>query len=298
MWLLFALTSAFFYAAAGMVVRYSVDKNVRDPRGVIAIHAFGALLVGVVVWLVTGAKTIPAAEAIWPLLSGVLCWMGAIGYLRAYTIDDASNVVILQQMQLPLTIILGFVILGDSMTGRQLAAVAVILFGVLLASKTHKGFHLRNKWTFIYILFSAFCWAGMALLGRHSAQKYDIFAYNLYLMISYSLFSFLQSALHPSTKSGLIDNLRPFSHRIVWVIVFSEVVFTVATLTQLKAFSSVSAGLVVSVGSSEIFFSIIIGTIMTKLLPHMIKETIDRRTLALKICGGIVACGGIALLNK
>jgi hypothetical protein len=74
--------------------------------------------------------------------------------------------------------------------------------------------------------------------------------------------------------------------------------FTLATLTQLKALSSTSTGLVFSVAASEVFFSLVIGLTLTKLWPHIIKEDIDHRTVRLKVCGAIIAVAGIVLLNR
>lgn len=298
MWLLFALASAFCFASAGMIVRYSMNKNVRDPQGIIAIHAVGALVVAIVIWLISGARMVHGGDVLLAVGAGILTGLAAFGYFRAYTIDDASNVSLLQQMSIPMTIVLGYLVLGDEISRLQIIAVIIIILGVLLASKSHGSFRLRNKLTFFYILFATVCWAVMAIIMRHSVEKYDVYTFNLLLVVGYTILALLQSALHPPTKRGLKANLKPFSHRIVWVIVLAEVVFTVATLAQLKALSTTSAGLVTSVTASEVFFSLMIGLTLTKLMPHIIKEDIERGTVILKVTGACITVVGIVLINQ
>lgn len=298
MWILYALVSALFYATANMFTKFSITKVVRDQMGIIAVHAIAAMVLITLVWLVRGQPGLVSQnDVMMAIVSGGLIGAGALFYFKAFNMADASMVTLLLQVMVPMTMLAGFIFLGDKIGPLQLLASAIILGGVVLATWSRKGFHLNSTKVIPVIIGATVITTSVLIISRSVVVNNDIIAFTFYQMVGLGIFGVLYTLFHPPTRKGFIKNMRPFHPRMLIVITTAEALYDLALLAQLKAFTYVNAGLVISVAASEVFISIILGLLLTKFLPHIISEKIDKKTLGRKFAAGVLITSGIVMLN-
>lgn len=142
-WILFALGAALFYSAAGMVTKYSIDKNVRDPDGIVPIHAGTAFMITFVIWAILGFHVPNSQDILTSIAAGVAICLGALAIFKAYKIEDASTITLLGQVSGPLTLVLGYIFLHEGVVIRQAIGRVVILFAVFLVQKAKVNLESR-----------------------------------------------------------------------------------------------------------------------------------------------------------
>jgi len=298
MWILFALLSALCFAIASMVQKFSISKVVRDQRGIIAVHVIAAMCWISIVWIVRGRSGLGSnSDIIWALTSGVLMGAGALFYFKAFHIEDASVVTLLNQAIVPFTLLAGFLFLSDKVGGLQVVAAAIIIFGVSMASWSRKGFHLRTTAVIPVMLGATLLTTAVLIISKYIVDNNEVIAYTFYQTVGFAIFGILLTLIHPATRRGFKKNMHPFHPKMLLVIVLAEFLYVAGMLAQLKAFTYANAGLVLSVCTSEIFLAILFGLLLTKTLPHMINEKIDRKTLGRKFVAGVLIASGIVMLN-
>lgn len=298
MWIIYALFSAFFYAAATMFTKYSVSKVVRDNKGIVVLHAIAAFGLISVLWVLVGMPVLGNAwDLILALISGALIGVAATFYFKAFNMEDASVVTLLTQVIVPLTLIAGLVFLGDSVKVLQILAAIIILSGVVIVTWSRKGFHLHSTKVLPIMACATVATTTVLILSKAVLNRSDTITFTFYQTIGYLVYSALNTIVMPSMRRGFMKNMRPFHPKMLAIIGTSEILFLLAILAQFKAFTLVNAGLVLSVGASEVFISIILGFILTKTVPHLISEKIDKKTINRKIIAGVLIVAGISVLN-
>lgn len=133
-WLLYALLSA---AAAGATAVLA-KVGVRDVPSNLAT-AIRTTVVLVFAWglvLARGeASALPALgrrTVTFLVLSGLATGLSWIAYFKALQLAPASKVAPIDKLSLPLTVLLAWLMLGEPITPRLLAGVALMVVGALL----------------------------------------------------------------------------------------------------------------------------------------------------------------------
>lgn len=298
MWILLSLLSAFFYAAATMFTKYSVSKVIRDQKGIVLIHAVAAQLLITILWILMGRESLASTQdVILAIISGALIGFAAIFYFKAFNMEDASVVTLLTQIIVPMTMIAGIVVLGDSVNWIQVLAAAIILAGVVISAWSRKGFHLQTTDVIPVIVIATIITTALLIISKSVLDRNGTIAFAFHQTIGNVIFGILITLFVPSIRKGFKKNMKPFHAKTLLTILTCEFLYVIAVLTQFKAFTYVNAGLVIAVGASEVFIAILLGLLLTKFLPHIIREKVDRRTIGRKIIAGILIVSGIVILN-
>lgn len=290
--------AAVFYAIASMIAKYSVSKVVRVQSGIVVVHALATYVLVLVLWLAFGRPTLNNVhDEILSIISGVFIGFAAVYYFRAFNMEDISVVTLLVQIVVPMTMLAGVIFLNDSIGPLQMLASTFILGGVTFATWGRKGFHLHSTKIIPVVLVATAFTTAVLIIAKSVVVHSDTIAYTYYQTLGYVLYGVVFTAIHPKTRLGFLKNVRPFHPEMLLVILGSEVLYTLALLSQLKAYKYVNPGLVASVGASEVFLSILLGYALTKLVPHIISEKIDKKTVGRKVVAGVMIVSGIVLLN-
>ena len=133
-WLIYALGSAIAAAATAILAKVGVE----GVPSTLAT-AFRTTIVLVIAWslvLVLGERpallTMPRRSWIFLSLSGVATGLSWLAYFRALQLGPASRVAPIDKLSLPLTIVLAAVVLGESISWKVAAGVAMMTAGALL----------------------------------------------------------------------------------------------------------------------------------------------------------------------
>ena len=133
-WLGYAFASALAAAATAILAKVGVE----GVPSTLAT-AFRTAVVLVIAWamvLALGERqalaSMPRRAWIFLSLSGVATGLSWLAYFRALQLGPASRVAPIDKLSLPLTIVLAAVVLGESISWKVAAGVALMTAGALL----------------------------------------------------------------------------------------------------------------------------------------------------------------------
>ena len=134
MWILFALASAIFAGLTSILAKCGIrktDSTLATAVRTVVVLAFSWLMVFVV-----GSQSqltrIPGRTLLFLVLSGLSTGASWLCYFRALQTGDINKVVPIDKSSTVLTILLAFVLLGETPDVYSLVGVALILAGTLL----------------------------------------------------------------------------------------------------------------------------------------------------------------------
>ena len=170
MWILFALASAIFAGLTSILAKCGIrktDSTLATAVRTVVVLAFSWLMVFVV-----GSQSqltrIPGRTLLFLVLSGLSTGASWLCYFRALQTGDINKVVPIDKSSTVLTILLAFVLLGETPDVYSLAGVALILAGTLLmverkASSAPAG---KGGGWFLYAVLSAVFASLTSILGK------------------------------------------------------------------------------------------------------------------------------------
>lgn len=134
MWILFAAGSAFFAGVTAILAKCGIRKTDSDVG-----TAVRTSVVLIFAWTIAGMGgsageifKIPLKVWVFLLLSGLCTGASWLCYFKALQLGDINKVVPIDKCSIVWTILLAFVLLGESISGWKLAGLAAIMAGTFL----------------------------------------------------------------------------------------------------------------------------------------------------------------------
>ena len=261
--------------------------------GAAAFHALWNLLLArapdveaaTVVALVTAALVFaPVAAITWRADSGVWPWLAASGALElayfallaaAYRRAPLSVVYPVARGAAPVLVLVASVaVLGQNASGRQVAAVALVVFGILLV----RGLEQPDPRGLVFGLAIACCIAAYTLVDKHGIEHAAPIPY-LELTMLVPILGYGALVLHAQGRSAVRAAATP-------AILVAGIASFVAYALVLAALSRASAASVAAVRETSV-------VIAAALAALVLKERVTRW----RFLGACAVVGGIALLG-
>ncbi len=183
MWILFACGSALFAGLTSILAKCGIRKT--DSDAATAIRTIVVLIFSWIMVLITGSlheiTSIAPKTWIFLILSGLATGASWLCYFKALQLGDINKVVPIDKSSTVLTIILAFVILGETVTGLKALAAVLIGVGTMMmiekkpsagganggtASAGLSGSPVSERSWLIYALLSAVFASLTAILGK------------------------------------------------------------------------------------------------------------------------------------
>lgn len=135
-WLLWAVLSAVFAAMTAVFGKIGVDRIHPDFATLIRTAVILAFIAGLVLW--TGVaqpfSTVPPRTLQFIVLSGLATGLSWLCYYRALKLGQAAQVAPIDKLSVIMVAIFGVAFLGEKLTLKNWAGVALIAGGALLAA--------------------------------------------------------------------------------------------------------------------------------------------------------------------
>lgn len=296
-WLFFALLAPAIFTVVNFGDKYILEKEIRDARGMPIFAGIMAFLTGVVLWILTGFPLLTLPETLLVLFTGAITnWASAI-YFQAMQQEEASKVIVLIQMVPVVVLALSVVFLQEPITGEQLAGFVLILGAALGIALNREGGGLRISPAFWQILLVDVLWGASIVLFKYAAVNIAferIVAFESWGLAlgGLTLYLFVPPLRHAFHNSLVTTRKAAFG-----MIALNESLFVVAKLLNFWAVALGPVALVSVLGSTQIFYGIVIGWLLTIFAPAILREDVSQGSLQKKALLATVLFAGIWLVN-
>lgn len=301
-WFLYALIPPLLYAITNHIDK-ALLSHYFDEDGVGTLVIFSALLSIVIVPVAyfAGGEAIFSLgkESIIALLllsipAVVLIW----SYLMALSKDDSTNVIIFYQLVPVISLILGYFILGETISNREMWAMLIIIIGTSIASFEINASGLSFKKRTVFFMFLAcFCWAIEAVVFKKYAIKEDdvwtpLFWENLgIIFIGVVLFALLKTE-----RKKLIQKFKAHSASILALNISNEVIYLTGNMVTAFALMMAPVALIMLTETFQTIFVFLIGVFLTFFFPKVYQEKLEKKVVIMKISAIIITTAGVLLL--
>jgi uncharacterized membrane protein len=296
-WIFYALASPLVFSFVNFGDKFIIEKHIQDTRAMPIYSGIVAFFTGCVLFVLTGFPTLALKDMVLVMFTGMMTSLGAALYFTAIARDEASKIIVLIQIQPVIVLLLSVVFLNDAISAQQLIGFVLILGAAVAISLNRDGGGFKLSGAFYLILLCDLIWASSLVLFKFVAVESQFSALLPYESWGLALGDLALYLFVPSIRNAFPNNLKIVSRRALGLMAINETIFVVAKLLGLTAVALGPVALVSVLGSTQIFFGVVLGAILTTLAPAIFKEDISWRSLARKSVLALVMFGGILLVN-
>lgn len=190
MWLILALASALFSGTTAVLAKYGIKRV--EPELAVALRSVVILAFAWLTLLMSGSwseiGSLTAMAALFPLLSGTANALAWFCYFKALQNGSVNQVAAIDKAGIVITMVGGWLLLGESMTGAKGLSIALILCCVWLmiekettdkgirssaSQDQHTSSHLSGKHPLIWAVSSALFASAATLLSKAGSVNLD-----------------------------------------------------------------------------------------------------------------------------
>jgi drug/metabolite transporter (DMT)-like permease len=290
-WVILAISGYFCWALTNVVDKVIREKYIKNSLAMTAAFGIGTVLSSLLLLPFIGVPSIPLSIILMALAAGFLNTAGVFFYVKALSVEEASRVVPLFNLNPVLTLLLAAVFLGESLSAASYAAFASILLGgIILSSHKIKGVFRLSPALFFVAISTVFI-AFMGIITKYAyTQGYF---WKTFLVVQFSIgFSQMLLFMFPSARKGLFGAFSANKSGVTLAL-FGDAFFS--TIARVLSSMAILAGPITIVSvlvSFQAFFVLAIATFLSVKFPIFLKESIDPKTLGTKIVAiGIMGIG-------
>ncbi len=301
MWLLYAFAAPVLWAVSTHIDKYLVDRYFH--RGSVAVlllyTAAAGLLLAPAVWLLRPPSlTLPLSNIAVIVASGVLSMGAMLFYLDALRTEEASSVAPWFQAAPLFGYVLGYTLLGEALSSREVLGGAIIVAGaVLLSLKTGSpvgGFNMRLA---VLMLACAFTLTLSTAIFKLFAVRDEFWATMAWTSVGQVAFGLLLIS-QASVRCQLGAMLRHNPGTVLVVNAANEAINLGGSLAQRYALLFAPLGLVQAVGGTAPLFVYLFGIMLSVAAPAFGKEDISPSNLLRKASATVLVVTGVILISR
>ena len=296
-WFFLALLAPLLFAYGNHTDKYLLSGYIKSGEvGSIVIFSalFSVLAIPVVLFIQPAVHDISVAQAAMLVATGILGVVAVLFYLYALDIDEASFVTPFYQTIPIFAYVLGYFILGETVTLVQgLGSLVIILGGVALSFEIGRR-GIRVKRQVVGLMLAA------SLLSAVNGVIFKLVAVDkgFWLSLFWGFVGQLIVGLVfllavPSYRKGFFSLVQENKVPVLALIALSELLFTIGEGITMYATLLAPVALVLLVNSFQPLFVFVLGVLLTLFLPRLGRESLGRTKLVQKMLGiGLMIGGG------
>jgi uncharacterized membrane protein len=300
-WLVFALCGPVLWAISVHLDKYLVERYFKDANVVVLLiftALMGLVLMPIIAVLVPGVFERDVTSILLMTLSGILYMTGITFYLRALQGHEASLVAPFFQSSPLFGYVLAYIVLGETLTPRQLLGGALIVIGVLSVSIGTGPRRERFRWQLAALMLCAgFVLSLSTLIFKAFAIKDEFWATTFWMFAGEALFGagFLCVG---HIRRQFLDLLRSNGAALITINASNELINLGGGLANRYALIFAPLALVQAVGSTTTLFVFLIGVLLTLLFPGVSRENLSAREIVQKGLAAVLVAIGVTLVSR
>jgi len=292
-WILLSLLAPLFWASSNFVDKYILGKHTRGIFDFLFFSTITSLFLFLILFIFVGMPELTMYSWI-PILTGVILIYSYGFYGKALEQGDTSALVILFKFIPVLTVVLAFIFLGQTLSSNELLGFVVVLAGATIVSfEKSRGIFIKG---FGMILIAILMWSVMTLFIDYGLTKMSFWDYFLLDTLGSTLAG-LTLFIIPAMRRQIIDGLKTATTgKYIWFSGNNLLDFFGQMSIKKALAIAPSAGLVTVVMQAQSFYAIVIGILLTLIIPGVIKEDISAPVLIKKFIGALIMFSGVYIL--
>jgi drug/metabolite transporter (DMT)-like permease len=297
-WLVFAFSGPVLWAISTHFDKFLVERYFKESN--VAVLLIFTALTGLVlmplIWIFEpGVTTLPFRAIALMTLSGILYMGGLFLYLRALQQEEASIIVPFAQAAPLFGYALGYLVLGEVLSAKQLMGGALILAGTLLVTVRFGGAAFRGRIAILMIA-CALVMSLSSLIFKVFAISDDFWPTTFWMFAGQALFG-TALLLVPAYRTGLAHMMRHNLAALIAINGANELINLGGSLGARYALILAPLSLVQAVSGTTTIFVFLFGVLLTLVVPSLGREDLSPRNLLQKgASAALVACG-VYLIN-
>ncbi|MBI4087025.1 DMT family transporter [Candidatus Kaiserbacteria bacterium] len=296
LWFLIALAGSLCYSSTNHIDKYLISKYLKGGEvGSLIIFSsiFSVFALPVVLFVRPEVFSVTLFQGIALALTGVMTVLAVLLYFYALHEDDASNVVPFYQTVPIFAFVLGYFVLGETITPVQAVASLIIIVGAAVLSLEFGKGTARFKKKVVFLMLSA------SVLYAVSSIVFKLVALEegFWLSIFWSLVGkvilggFFLTAI-PPYREQFFTVLKENRVGVLALNSVNEILAICADALVSFATLLAPVALVLLAESFQPVFVLLIGVLLTIFLPHISKESLSKKALIQKsLAVGIIMLG-------
>jgi len=304
-WFFIALGAPFLWAIVNiaddyLVSRYSQKDKERSSGGLVLFSSLIGIFIAFFILLFTkGIFNISILDKVLLFTTGGLTIIWIIFYLYSLEIEDISVIVPWFLVAPIFGYVLGYIILGETLTLFQIIGSMIILTGSVLISIDFRGEkRIFKKKMVLYMVLACLAIAISGIIFKFVtigtggnfwvSSFWEYFGLGIFGLLIYGFVPKYRDEFHFMNKTG--------GKKIFLVNIVSELMSVSGNLLTNFALLLAPVAMVFLVSSFQPAIVLLLTIIGTKFFPHIIKEDISRRVLIPKIIAIVVMIIGSIFL--
>jgi uncharacterized membrane protein len=309
-WLFFAFAGPVLWAISVHLDKYLVERFFKhsDVAVLLIFTAFLGLLLLPFIWFYEPNVTDLGIAGIGIIVTSGILYMGAmLLYLQALQSEEASVVAPFFQTSPLFGYVLAYLVLGETLSPRQMAGGAMIIVGAAIVSIRFGRFHSATAGAAgagprfkarlaLLMLACGFALAVSALIFKIFAIKAEFWTTTFWMFVGEAIFGAVLLTIGPY-RAQFVALLRANTVALLSINASNELINLGGGLGSRYALLFAPLSLVQAIGSTTTLFVFAFGVVLSIFLPQLGRENLIGRELAQKGVAAVFVAIGVFLVT-
>jgi drug/metabolite transporter (DMT)-like permease len=297
----FAFSGPVLWAISVHLDKYLVDRFFKESN-VVVLLLFTAL-VGVLllpfIWFFEPSVTAPGVPSIALIvLAGILYMTGIWLYLLSLQGEEASVVAPYFQAGPLFGYVLAYLVLGETLSGRQMTGGVLILIGAMIVSiRFNQGIRIFNARLAALMLACGFVMAVSSLIFKVFALAVEFWTTTFWMFVGEAMFG-CALLMIPTYRRQFVTMLRVNTLALVSVNGANELINLGGGLGNRYALMFAPLSLVQAIGSTTTLFVFAFGVLLSLFWPKFSHEDLSGYELVQKGAAAALVAAGVVLVTQ
>lgn len=300
-WFFIALIGSLLYASTNHIDKYLISKYLKDGEvGSLVIFSsiFSIFALPIVFFIHPEVFLVTLFQAIALVVTGMMTVIAVLLYFYALREDEATNVVPFYQTIPIFAFVLGFLILGETVSSIQGIASLIIIAGAVLLSFEIGGgkIHLKSQVVF-FMLAASLLYALSSVIFKLVAIEEGFWLSTFWFLFGKIILGGFFLIFVPIYRRQFFTVLKENKIRILALNSTNEILAILADGFISFATLLAPVALVLLAGSFQPVFVLVIGVLLTLFFPHISEESLSHKHIIQKVVAIVVIMIGTYLLS-
>lgn len=304
-WLAFVAIAVLFDSTRIFIDNYTSDVFFKGHSAVSQklFYGYASIICCIIILLITRFDILhlDIANFGFMFLSGAIGSLAGIPYYKALEIDDSTNIGIFTQLAPVFYLILGWLFLGESISGIQLIAFLIILSAPLLILLTSRK---RSRKIKLRAIILALIYVVIAVISnlifiKNDSEQVGFPNEIAFMLLGKGIANLIIIYTHPKWKKRFRAVFNHHKKAILKPLIANSIIGVIKDLAYRSALIAAPAVALASAASDSaepiaIFF---MGIVLTLIWPKFGREKLNKKSVLIHLAATILIVAGVILLQ-